>query len=212
MVENWTLFTKAAAKGKGLLRTPSYYPAAREIATDFAATPQDWKTVGVDVYIASPLGFSPATGPFYSHLLAELRGAGIRPLDPWENVGPVATALEINEYEVRQKALRDANTSIGRENVALLDRAAAVLAILDGPDVDSGTAAEIGWAAARSLPIVGWRGDLRATGDNEGAVINIQVEYFIRTSGGLITRDLQMAIRAVANLAEKGTASRNQRR
>lgn len=37
----------------------------------------------------------------------------------------------------------------------------AMLAILDGQDVDSGTAAEIGYAFARRKPIVGYRGDLR---------------------------------------------------
>jgi nucleoside 2-deoxyribosyltransferase len=36
----------------------------------------------------------------------------------------------------------------------------AMLAILDGQDVDSGTAAEIGYAFARRKPIV-YRGDLR---------------------------------------------------
>jgi nucleoside 2-deoxyribosyltransferase len=59
-----------------------------------------------------------------------------------------------------------------------------VLAILDGVDVDSGTASEIGYACARGKLIVGYRGDLRLSGDNLDSRVNIQVEYFIRDSGG----------------------------
>jgi nucleoside 2-deoxyribosyltransferase len=61
-----------------------------------------------------------------------------------------------------------------------------MIAILDGPDVDSGTAAEIGYAFARGKLIVGYRGDFRLSADNEGSIVNLQVEYFIRESGGAI--------------------------
>ena len=42
------------------------------------------------------------------------------------------------------------------------------MAVLDGTDVDSGTAAEIGYAFARGKLIVGYRGDFRLSADNEG--------------------------------------------
>ena len=58
--------------------------------------------------------------------------------------------------------------------------------MLDGADVDSGTAAEIGYAFARGKLIVGYRGDFRVSADNEGALVNLQVEFFIRESGGTI--------------------------
>ena len=64
------------------------------------------------------------------------------------------------------------------------------IAVIDGVDVDSGTAAEIGYAFARGKPIIGYRGDVRLAADNEGAVVNLQVEYFIRQSGGCIVRSL----------------------
>ena len=61
-----------------------------------------------------------------------------------------------------------------------------MLAVLDGTDVDSGTASEIGYAYAKGKPMVGYRGDFRLSSDNEGGVVNLQVQYFILTSGGSI--------------------------
>ena len=42
-----------------------------------------------------------------------------------------------------------------------LDSADAVLAVLDGPDADAGTAWEMGYACARGTPIIGIRTDFR---------------------------------------------------
>ena len=72
--------------------------------------------------------------------------------------------------------------------------------MLDGTDVDSGTASEIGFAFALGMPIVGFRTDLRATGDNEAAVVNLQVEYFIRASGGTIVTSLDAAVAALIDV------------
>ena len=58
--------------------------------------------------------------------------------------------------------------------------------MLDGTDVDSGSAAEVGYAFAKAKPILGYRGDFRLSADNEGSMVNLQVEYFIRQSGGTI--------------------------
>jgi nucleoside 2-deoxyribosyltransferase len=62
--------------------------------------------------------------------------------------------------------------------------------VLDGVDVDSGTAAEIGYAFAKGKPIVGYRSDMRLSADNEALMVNLQVEYFIRASGGDIVSTL----------------------
>ena len=78
--------------------------------------------------------------------------------------------------------------------------AAGVLAILDGEDVDSGTAAEIGYAAALPRPVVGVRTDLRTTGDNEATLVNLQVEWFIIDSGGRLTTSLDDAIAALVDI------------
>jgi len=82
--------------------------------------------------------------------------------------------------------------------------------VLDGPDVDSGTAAEIGYAFARGKLIVGYRGDSRVSADNEGGVVNLQVEFFIRASGGTIVdryEDLRSGLRSLRGRSP-GTPSR----
>lgn len=62
-----------------------------------------------------------------------------------------------------------------------VDSADAVLAILDGPEVDSGVAWEMGYAYARGKPVVGVRTDFRP-GAEHG--VNIMVSrscrYFLR--------------------------------
>ena len=86
---------------------------------------------------------------------------------------------------------------IGEKNALMIQRADAVLAVLDGSDVDSGTAAEIGYAAALAKPLVGYRTDIRQAGET-GAVVNLQVEYFIRVTGGRITSSLDEALALLA--------------
>ena len=51
--------------------------------------------------------------------------------------------------------------------IEAIDRCDAVVAILDGPDSDSGTCVEIGYAAGESKPIIGVRTDFR-DGDIHG--------------------------------------------
>ena len=68
----------------------------------------------------------------------------------------------------RRAAYARLNEQIGRNNVKTIDRCDGVFAILDGVDVDSGTAAD-GYAFAKGKPIVGYRSDFRLAADNEGA-------------------------------------------
>ncbi|MCC6944247.1 MAG: nucleoside 2-deoxyribosyltransferase, partial [Thermomicrobiales bacterium] len=74
-----------------------------------------------------------------------------------------------------------------------------MVAILDGVDVDSGTAAEIGYAFARGKHIEGLRTDWRLTGDNEGSLVNLQVQYFIEASGGSVHTNRQSLLAALSN-------------
>jgi nucleoside 2-deoxyribosyltransferase len=86
---------------------------------------------------------------------------------------------------------------LGGDNARAIEQSQVVVAVLDGPDVDSGTASEVGYAAALGKRIIGYRGDFRLSSDNEGTTVNLQVEYFIRHSGGPIVKDLPSLAEAV---------------
>ena len=49
----------------------------------------------------------------------------------------------------------------------MIDASDVVLAVLDGPDADSGTSMELGYAYARGVPVVGVRTDFRG-GEDRG--------------------------------------------
>ena len=141
------------------------------------------------VYMASPLGFSQAGRHFYTAVLMPfVSGLGYEVIDPWTLTDPrkIASVQAMPFGLERGEAWRRLNHEIGANNRAAIDGAQGVVAVLDGADVDSGTAAEIGYAFARGKLIVGYRGDFRLCADNEGSIVNLQVEYFIHASGGSI--------------------------
>jgi nucleoside 2-deoxyribosyltransferase len=149
------------------------------------------------IYLAGPLGFSEAGRAFHETVVVpavqRLRHVA---LDPWSATNPLGIepgldaeikAVQQMPYgEARRAAWRKLNPRIGAKNRDLIDACDLVFAVLDGVDVDSGTAAEIGYAFAKGKPILGYRGDFRLSADNDGSTVNLQVEYFIRASGGTI--------------------------
>ena len=154
------------------------------------------------IYVASPLGFT-AAGSLYSAsvLLPAVNAAGFEPLDPWSVSPEIQRVFELPRGDPeRARVLADTNRVVGKNNAAMIRASSGVLAILDGDDVDSGTAAEIGYAAALSRPIVGLRTDLRVTGDNEATLVNLQVEWFIADSGGRLTTRLDDAVAALVDV------------
>lgn len=145
------------------------------------------------VYLANPLGFSEAGARFIRQVLTpELARQGLELLNPFDLVNPDRiNALHVmSAGPQRRESWRALNAEIGAGNVAAIDRCDAMLAVLDGSDVDSGTASEIGYAFARGKFIVGYRGDFRSAAENEGSIVNLQVEYFIRASGGTIVTNV----------------------
>jgi nucleoside 2-deoxyribosyltransferase len=110
------------------------------------------------IYLAGPSGFTEPGRRYHDeHVIPAVRDAGFECLDPWAGVAP---------------RTRAENRRAGRANQRMIDACAAVMAILDGPDVDSGTAAEIGYAAAIGRPVVGLRTDIRMSGENRAAPVN----------------------------------------
>lgn len=145
------------------------------------------------IYVASPLGFSESGRLFHEKaLLPMIRAAGHEVIDPWTltDTTIIEQVKQMPPGTARQQRWREVNAIIGRNNVAGIDRCDAILAVLDGADVDSGTAAEIGYAVAKGKLAIGYRSDFRLTGENEAAAVNLQVEYFIQASGGRIVRNL----------------------
>jgi nucleoside 2-deoxyribosyltransferase len=163
------------------------------------------------IYLAGPLGFSEAGRYFYGReFVPKVKALGFVVLDPWALTpqSEVDAVANMPDGPKRRQAWRELNVKIAGRNAAALDECDAVVAILDGVDVDSGTAAEIGYAFAKGRPILGYRGDFRLSADNEGATVNLQVEYFIRQSGG----DIITAIEKLPGALEKIKAAVHKRR
>jgi nucleoside 2-deoxyribosyltransferase len=155
------------------------------------------------VYVASDLGFTHAGRSFYEGtLLPHLTGAGLSPLDPWEPAAREFAAAAAAPVASRDAALRAANASVGENNSRLILSSDAVLALVDGADVDSGVAAEIGYAAAVGRPVFAWRSDLRSGGDNDLVRINLQVEWFVNASGGAVFDSLDACVEALVRAAQ----------
>lgn len=138
------------------------------------------------IYFASPLGFAESTRHFMDALAATLRERA-DVLNPWDNTEPALlypAVKHLPTHDERIARWQEINTAIGRANQEMIDAADTIVAVLDGVDVDSGTASEIGYGFAVGKRIYGLRTDFRATGENEGGLVNLQVRYFIDASGG----------------------------
>jgi len=112
------------------------------------------------VYLAAPL-FSEAECDFNRKLRDELTSAGFNVFLPQED------SNNIKDNKDRQKI-------IFNKNLGGIERSDIIVAVIDGADVDSGTAWEIGFAFARGKTVVGLRTDFRSLGI-EGTV-NLMVE------------------------------------
>jgi nucleoside 2-deoxyribosyltransferase len=155
------------------------------------------------IYIASPYGFSQAGRLFlYQVLETEVINAGYYVLDPWNITPPdlMEEALAMPYGAERREKLRNANKIIAANNTEAIRLADGVLAVLDGADVESGTASEIGFATALGKPVLGYRGDFRLSSDNEGSLINLQLEYFIHLNGGRIISKVEDVVDALKEI------------
>jgi nucleoside 2-deoxyribosyltransferase len=156
------------------------------------------------IYLAGPLGFSEAGRSFHQGtIIPELQRLGHQYLDPWTLTAQtkIDAAAGLPYGVEKKEAWRILNVEIGENNRAAIDECDIVFAVLDGVDVDSGTAAEVGYAFARGKIIIGYRSDFRLAADNEGSIVNIQVEYFVRRSGGDIISKIDQLENAIKRLA-----------
>lgn len=155
------------------------------------------------VYLASPMGFAVSTRGFMEYLVGELE-ALVDVSNPWDDTrfdDEFAAVAELDSRSEIEARLARVNSELGRANAERIDDADAVFAILDGVDVDSGTAAEIGYAFARGKYVCGLRTDFRLAGDNAGAIVNLQVQYFIEASGGRVVTSVDDFVALARSLA-----------
>jgi len=124
-------------------------------------------------YIAGPL-FTKGEREFCRRVKAVAQAAGFEALWPWE----LTDQTKVNGDKNGNKLIFD-------KNVEAIDRSDVMVAILDGPDVDSGTSWEIGYSFSREKPVIGIRTDFRNAGDNSHAKVNLMIDQvvhaFVRT-------------------------------
>lgn len=151
------------------------------------------------VFISSPLGFAESTQAFRNVVKQALLDSGQEPVDPWDCAADLEaefdTASTLAIQTERRNRFHDISMRIAKRNAETIRSCNAMLAILDGVDVDSGTASEIGYAYALGNRVInGYRGDFRRAGENEGVSVNLQVQYWIEASGGrMITKAAEIA-------------------
>ncbi|HYJ12369.1 MAG TPA: nucleoside 2-deoxyribosyltransferase [Thermomicrobiales bacterium] len=155
------------------------------------------------VYLASPLGFAHSTAGFMAQVVDAL-GPHVDILNPWDDKrfeDEFAALAQEESFSHRRTRLSEINQELARNNTADIDAADGVFAVLDGVDVDSGTAAEIGYAYAKGKRVYGLRTDFRLAGDNLGAIVNLQVQFFIEASGGNIALALSDLVECARRFA-----------
>lgn len=125
---------------------------------------------GTKLYIAGPQGFMEATRPFHEKVVEIVEKMDGQALDPW-TLTPQELITQVVQMPLGKEqvtAWERLNKVIGSNNLKAIQEATGVVANLDGTDVDSGTAAEIGAAFILGKPIIGYRGDFRLARDNIG--------------------------------------------
>lgn len=114
-------------------------------------------------------------------------------LDPWDQPfhEPIQDAHTIQDWRARIAAFKEIAGQIGKANEDMIRSCDFVLAVVDGAEVDSGVAGEIGFAAGLGKKCYGLRTDFRNCGDFDGIPINLQVLYWIESSGGRLFRKVE---------------------
>ncbi len=155
-------------------------------------------------YVASPFGFTEAGRDYYRRVYLPALATVVEPVDPWAPAGEAGLTSPTGELspaigEERPRE-REIVLTIGRRNAQAIRSCALLAAYLDGQEPDSGTVAELGFAAGLGLSCFGLRSDLRRNGE-PGASLNLQVQAFIVDSGGHLAASLEELVGALGQVA-----------
>jgi nucleoside 2-deoxyribosyltransferase len=147
------------------------------------------------LYLAGPL-FSVAQRDFNRHLATEIEGAdrSISVVLPQDRA-----KLFLGQPGAHQAIFEDCLTGVRDADV--------VVAILDGEDVDSGTALEMGYAMALGRPILGLRTDLRAS---EERGVNLMVAFACRELSVDIDASVHSLARKVVDFCRSSRQGANE--
>lgn len=174
------------------------------------------------VYVSSPLGFTAFGRWSMRRLYDKLEGVGLRVRDPWEWPNQRASEPPIRTLDLLTTALQTSadrgwqvSLEIAARNVTELRAADVMLAVLDGADVDSGVAAEIGYASGIGKAIVGLRTDQRRASDGHAHVVNLQVQHLIANAAtdhpspyaGRILHSIDEAIDGLLDIARPAASN-----
>jgi nucleoside 2-deoxyribosyltransferase len=153
-----------------LVKLPPRKPSPEEQGFD----DDDWSPAAShSVYIAGPL-FTAAERSALEELAGVVEAAGFRTYLPHRD-GGLAPADRRNT-----RAFYDAD-------IRALDASHAIVALLNGTDVDSGTAFEIGYGVAKGLPVLGLYDDIRVSGPHDFNVMIANGCRVFSDRGALIT-------------------------
>ena len=154
----------------------------------------------MQVYVAGPL-FSEAERSWLDTLAARLRAEGIDCFVPHENFPELADVTLDEVYRIDTEGLRSSN---------------ALVAWLDGPMVDDGTACEIGMFAelvrsgrGHHRGIVAVATDLRLERRRQASVVGGGMNLFVGgaiASCGTIVHTVDEVVEALRGLGEPGPA------
>ena len=121
------------------------------------------------VYLAAPL-FSEGECVFNRLLRDEIKKTGFTVFLPQEDSN--------NKIDTKNR-----QEIIFKKNMTALEDSDIIVAVIDGADIDSGTAWEIGYAFSRGKSILGLRTDFRTLGI-EGTV-NLMIERSVVLCSGI---------------------------
>lgn len=129
-------------------------------------------------YFASGFGFSESTRRYMDEVcVPQLKSVPLEVVNPWDLTTDAEVAAALKDGS--PTALAELRLLIGRRNADAIRGSDLLLANLDGQEVDSGVAWEMGLAYGLGKPVFAWRNDFRASGELGGR-INLQVAYGIR--------------------------------
>jgi nucleoside 2-deoxyribosyltransferase len=141
------------------------------------------------IYLASPYGFTDSGIYFMNEVMIPmLKKANYEVLNPWgllpEFKKELEEAMKLKDPVKIQEKFQEILSSAASRDLKLVDECDFLLAVLDGSDVDSGVALEIGYAYVKGKKMIGYRSDTRQSGDIAPLKVNVMIEDCIRNTGG----------------------------